>query len=779
MDKNELKEFSIPNELPVLAIRGGIIFPGVITPLIVSTARAQKLIDEALMGNKLVCAIAQKNQEIEEAGPDDLYRVGTVSMIVKMLRFPDNTLRILLSGIKRCQVDSYIQTDPYLKAKISLLMETEEKDIATEALMRNVTSMFQKLSELASYLPDEISAVVLNIETPSKLADFVTQQINLPIEEKQRLLEIVDATERLSQLVPLLQKEISILELSNKIRERVKGEFDKSQKDFILREQLKAIQKELGESDELTQEINSLREKIEKAKMPKEANEVALRELNRLSKMNVQSPEYTVTRNYLDWLISLPWSVSTEDNLDITRAKKILDEDHFNLIKVKERILEYLSVKKLRLDSKGPILCFVGPPGVGKTSLGRSIARALGRKFVRFSLGGIRDEAEIRGHRRTYVGALPGRIIQGIRNAGTNNPVFMLDEIDKVGTDFRGDPSSALLEVLDPEQNFAFSDHYLEVPFDLSKVMFITTANMTDTIIPALRDRMEIITIPGYIAEEKMLIAKNFLIGRQLKEAGLTEKQIKFEDKAIYKIINEYTREAGVRNLEREIGAVIRKVARQYAEGKKKKVMVTTENLSKFLGPPKFFSEVRARKGLPGVSTGLAVTPYGGEILFIEATKMKGQKGLLLTGSLGDVMKESAQAALSYIRSNSKQFQIDEDFFTNSDIHIHIPAGATPKDGPSAGVAISAALLSLLKNRPIDPHIAMTGEITLTGRVLPVGGIKEKIIAANRAGIKTVLLPAENKKDLVEIPKKVKMNLNFKFVKSIKEVHAVLFNQIK
>ncbi|MEO0092064.1 MAG: endopeptidase La [candidate division WOR-3 bacterium] len=779
MNKEETKEFNIPDELPVLAIRGGIIFPGVITPLIVATARAQKLVDEALMSNKLVCAIAQKNQEIEEAGPDDLYRVGTVSIIIKMLRFPDGSLRILLSGIKRAQIDGYTQTEPYLKAKISLITEREEKDIATEALMRNVTSMFQKLSELASYLPDEISAVVLNIETPSKLADFVIQHINLPIEEKQRLLEIADATERLSQLVPLLQKEISILELSAKIRERVKGEFDKSQKDYVLREQLKAIQKELGETDELTAEINSLREKIEKAKMPKEANEVALRELNRLSKMNVQSPEYTVTRNYLDWLVSLPWSISTEDNLDIQRAKKILDEDHYNLTKVKERILEYLSVKKLRKDSKGPILCFVGPPGVGKTSLGRSIARALGRKFVRFSLGGIRDEAEIRGHRRTYVGALPGRIIQGMRNAGTNNPVFMLDEIDKVGTDFRGDPSSALLEVLDPEQNFAFSDHYLEVPFDLSKVMFITTANMTDTIIPALRDRMEIIEIPGYIAEEKLLIAKNFLIDRQLKESGLTEKQIKFKDDAIYKIINEYTREAGVRNLEREIGAIIRKVARKYAEGKKQKVVVTAENVSKFLGPPKFLSEVAARKGIPGVSTGLAVTPYGGEILFIEATKMKGQKGLLLTGSLGDVMKESAQAALSYIRSNGKHFKIDEDFFTNSDVHIHIPAGATPKDGPSAGVAISAALLSLLKNKPIDPHIAMTGEITLTGRVLPVGGIKEKIIAANRAGIKTVLLPEGNKKDLIEIPEKVKKNLKFKFVKSINDVHNVLFNQKK
>ncbi len=774
-----IKDTAIPDELPVLAIRGGVTFPGVITPLIISTTRASKLIDDALVSNKLVCAVSQKNQDIEEAGPEDLHKVGTVSYILKMLRFPDNTIRILLQGIKRAQVNAYTQTEPYLKAKITPIVEKEQKDINTEALIRNVSGSFQKLSELAPYLPDDISTVIINLDSASKLADFISHYINISLEEKQKLLEVFDPVERLTQLVPLLSKEISILELSEKIRERVKGELDKSQKDYVLREQLKAIQKELGETDEVTAENNELKSKIEKAKMPKEVNEVALKELKRLSNMPVQAAEHSVIRTYLDWLINLPWSVSSEDNLDIKRAKEILDEDHYNLTKVKERILEYLSVKKLRKDSKGPILCFVGPPGVGKTSLGRSIARALGRKFIRFSLGGIRDEAEIRGHRRTYVGALPGRMIQGIRNAGTNNPVFMLDEIDKVGADFRGDPSSALLEVLDPEQNFSFSDHYLEVPFDLSKVMFITTANMTDTIIPALKDRMEIIELPGYIDEEKMLIAKNFLIARQLKETGLEKKNIKFTDTSLYKIIDEYTREAGVRNLEREIGSIIRKIARSYAEGNKKQVAVTPKLVSKYLGPQKYFSEVAARQGISGVSTGLAVTPFGGEILFIEVTKMKGKKGLLLTGSLGDVMKESAQAALSYIRSNGKNFSINEDFFNETDVHIHIPAGATPKDGPSAGVAMTAALLSLLKDKPIDSHIAMTGEITLTGRVLPIGGVKEKIIAANRAGIKTVILPFENKKDLIEIPDKVKKNLTFKFVKSIKDVHSVLFNTKK
>lgn len=773
------KNINIPDQLPILAIRGGVIFPGIITPLIISTSRASKLIDDALVGNKMVCAVSQKNQEIEEAGPEDLHRIGTVAYILKMLRFPDGTIRILLQGIKRAQVNAYVQIEPYLKAFVNPISEPDQKDISSEAIMRNVLNMFQKLSDLAQYLPDELNTVILNIESPSKLADFITHYLNLTLDEKQKLLEVLDPIERLNQLVPLLNKEISILELSAKIRDKVKGEFDKNQRDYVLREQLKAIQKELGETDDLTAEINELKSKIEKINMPKAVYDVTMKEINRLSRMSLQSAEYTVVRTYIDWLVNLPWSVASEDNLDIKRVKQILDKDHYDLSKVKERILEYLSVKKLRKDSKGPILCFVGPPGVGKTSLGRSIARAMGRKFIRFSLGGIRDEAEIRGHRRTYVGALPGRIIQGIRNAGTNNPLFMLDEIDKIGTDFRGDPSSALLEVLDPEQNFSFSDHYLEVPFDLTKVMFITTANMTDTIIPALKDRMEIIELPGYIDQEKMLIAKNFLIERQLREAGLTSKNIGFDDKSIQKIISEYTREAGVRNLEREIGSVIRKIARSYAEGKKNKVFVNEKAVSKYLGPQKYFSEVAARQGTIGVSTGLAVTPFGGEILFIEATKMKGQKGLMLTGLLGDVMKESAQAALSFIRSNGKTFEIDEDFFTNSDVHIHIPAGATPKDGPSAGVAMSAALLSLLKNKPIDPHIAMTGEITLTGRVLPVGGIKEKIIAANRAGIKIVLLPYENRKDLVEIPDKVKKCLIFKFVKSIKDVYAVLFNQYK
>jgi ATP-dependent Lon protease len=767
---------NIPEELPILAVRGGIIFPGIIMPLVVTTNRAVKLVDDALAGNKLVCAVLQKNEEAEEAGPDELYRVGTICLILKMLRFPDGTMRILLQGLKRGVVNFYTQTHPYLKAKVNAITEEEKKDITTEALRRNIISMFQKLVELSQYLPDELATVAMNIESNSRLADFIAFHINLPLSEKQRLLEVTDPQERLNQLVPLLNKEISILELSEKIRERVRGELDKSQRDFVLREQLKAIQKELGELDDFTAEISELKEKIEKANMPEEVKQVAKKELSRLSRMTPQAAEYSVVRTYLDWLLNLPWAVSTEDNLDIKRAKKILDEDHYNLEKVKERILEYLSVKKLRKDSKGPILCFVGPPGVGKTSLGRSIARALGRKFVRFSLGGVRDEAEIRGHRRTYVGALPGRIIQGIRNAGTNNPVFMLDEIDKIGTDFRGDPSSALLEVLDPEQNYAFSDHYLEVPFDLSKVMFITTANITETIIPALRDRLEIIELPGYIDEEKLLIAKRYLIPRQLNEAGLTKNDVRFTDRALKKIITEYTREAGVRNLEREIGAVIRKVARAYAEGRRKRVLVTEKNLAKYLGPPKYFSEVAQRQGMVGVSTGLAVTPYGGEILFIEATRMKGQKGLLLTGSLGEVMKESAQAALSFIRSNAQEFNIEEDFFNRSDIHIHVPAGAIPKDGPSAGVAISAALLSLLKNQPIDPRTAMTGEITLRGRVLPVGGIKEKIIAANRAGIKTVILPFENKKDLSEIPDKVKKNLTFKFVKSIKDVYSIIFN---
>ena len=773
----DTKIFTIPEQLPVLPIKGGVIFPNLVSPLVITTERSAKLVDETLAGDKLVLAVTQKNPELEEAQPNDLYQIGTVILISKMLRFPDGTMRLLVQGIRRARIIDFIQREPYLKAKVETIEETEKKDISVEAMMRNVVNLFHQLADMAPYLPEELSTVVMNIESPGRLADFVASYTHFDLEEKQNLLETFDAKERLNRLVPLLTKEISILELGAKIRDQVKGEIDKTQREYYLREQMKAIQKELGETDERTAEINELKDKIEKAQMPKEVREVALKEVDRLSRMPPAAAEYSVSRTYLDWLITLPWSVASEDNLDIKRAKTILDEDHYNLEKVKERIVEYLAVKKLRKDSKGPIVCFVGPPGVGKTSLGRSIARALGRKFIRFSLGGIRDEAEIRGHRRTYVGALPGRIIQGIRNAGTNNPVFMLDEIDKVGMDFRGDPSSALLEVLDPEQNFSFSDHYLEVPFDLSQVMFITTANLVDPILPALKDRMEILELPGYIAEEKLFIAKNFLIPRQVKEAGLKEKDIELADEALRLIIEKYTREAGVRNLEREIGSITRKVARRFAEGKNKRAKITEKEVREFLGPQKFFSEVAARKEITGVSTGLAVTPFGGEIIFIESSKMRGKKGLTLTGSLGEVMKESAQAALSFIRSNAQKFEIKDDFFENFDIHIHIPAGATPKDGPSAGIAISASLLSLLKEKPIDSHTAMTGEITLTGRVLPIGGVKEKVLAANRAGIKTVLMPEENKKDLEEIPQKVKKDLHFEFVKSIKDVYRILFDQ--
>jgi ATP-dependent Lon protease len=773
----ETKIYNIPEILPVLPIKGGVIFPNLISPLVITTTRSAKLVDETLAGDKLVLCVTQKNPDIEEAQPEDLYSVGTVVLISKMLRFPDGTMRLLVQGLKRAKVINFTQEEPYLKAKAETVEEIDKKDISVEALMRNVVNLFHQLADMAPYLPEDMTTVVMNIESPGRLADFVASYTNFDIADKQNLLETLNPKERLSRLAPSLTKEISILELGAKIRDQVKGELDKTQREYYLREQMKAIQKELGEMDERSAEINELKDKIEKAKMPKEVKEVALKEVDRLARMPPAAAEYTVSRTYIDWVITLPWSVSSEDNLDIKRAKQILDEDHYNLEKVKERIIEYLAVKKLRKDSKGPILCFVGPPGVGKTSLGRSIARALGRKFIRFSLGGIRDEAEIRGHRRTYVGALPGRIIQGMRNAGTNNPVFMLDEIDKVGMDFRGDPSSALLEVLDPEQNFSFSDHYLEVPFDLSKVMFITTANLVDPILPALKDRMEILELPGYIAEEKLLIAKSFLIPRQVTESGLNGKNIEFTDQALELIINEYTREAGVRNLEREIGSIARKVARKFVEGNNKKIKIAKKEVKEFLGPQKFFSEVAARKGTTGVSTGLAVTPFGGEIIFIESSKMRGKKGLTLTGSLGEVMKESAQAALSFIRSNARKFEIKDDFFDNYDIHIHIPAGATPKDGPSAGIAISASLLSLLKEKPLDPNTAMTGEITLTGRVLPIGGVKEKVLAANRAGIKNVILPVENKKDLEEIPQKVKKGLNFKFVKSIKDVYRILFNQ--
>ncbi|MEO0078322.1 MAG: endopeptidase La [candidate division WOR-3 bacterium] len=763
--------------LPILVVKGGVVFPGLVSPLVISTERSARLVDDALAGDKLVCAVTQKDAGLEgEAGPSDLYKTGTISVILKMLRFPDGTIRLLLQGMKRGRVEEYVQTEPYMRARVEPLEEvgTRESD-DVKALMRNVAELFGRLAEMAPYLPDDMAGVVMNIESPGRLADFAASYVNLELADKQRLLETLDVRERLASLLPLLAREMNVLELSQKIREQAKGELDKSQREYFLREQMRQIQKELGETDQSQAELEELRQKVESAGMPEVALEAARRELDRLARIPSTSPEHAVTRNYLDWLLAVPWKVRTDDRLDIRAARRILDEDHFNLAKVKERILEYLAVRKLKADSKGPILCFVGPPGVGKTSLGRSIARALGRRFFRFSLGGIRDEAEIRGHRRTYVGALPGRIVQALRTAGSMNPVLMLDEIDKVGTDFRGDPSSALLEVLDPEQNWSFSDHYLEVPVDLSQVMFITTANVADTIIPALRDRMEVLELPGYTDEEKLAIAQGFLVPRQVKENGLAPEQVVFNDEGLKVIISQYTREAGVRNLEREIGAIVRKVARRYAEGSGKPARIGAAEVRRLLGPRKFSPEVAARRGTVGVSTGLAVTPFGGEILFVEATLMKGKKGLILTGSLGEVMKESAEAALSYVRAHAAALGIDEKNFDDTDIHIHIPSGAVPKDGPSAGVAVVASLLSLLRREPVDPRIAMTGEITLTGRVLPIGGVKEKVLAASRAGIKEVILPSENRRDLREVPTNVRRMLKFHFVHDIGDVCRVLF----
>lgn len=765
----------LPEVLPILPIKGGVIFPNLATGLAISNPALIKLVDDSLASHKIVCIVTQHDAEIENPEPSDLYDVGVVSLILKMRRHPDDTLRIFVQGMMRGRVKKYVQHDPYLTARVELIRADKRRDTATEALMRNVVSSFQKLVSMVPYLPEELMSVVLNIHDPDRLADFVASYVNFEVPEKQKLLDTISPKDRLKQLDTLLAKELSILELGAKIHDRVKGEVDKSQREYFLREQLKAIREELGEADERTAEIEELRARIDEKKMPEQTKEVVIKQLDRLRMMPPVAAEYSVVRTYIDWLLNLPWQEGTKDNLAIRRAKRILDEDHYDLEKVKERILEYLAVRKLNPTSKGPILCFVGPPGVGKTSLGRSIARALGRKFLRFSLGGVRDEAEIRGHRRTYVGALPGRILQNLRTAGSNNPVFMLDEIDKVGADFRGDPSSALLEVLDPEQNFSFSDHYIEVPFDLSQVMFIATANITQTIIPALHDRMEIIELPGYIDEEKFEIARRYLVPRQLEQAGLLPLAVEFSEDGIFEIIKSYTREAGVRNLEREIGSVVRKVARRHAEGRKRKVKVNAKNISRYLGPTRFYSELAAREGTVGVATGLAWTPVGGEILFVEATRMPGSKGLILTGSLGDVMKESAQAALSFLRSHAKNLSFEMPDMSKTDLHIHIPSGAIPKDGPSAGLALTSALYSLLSGKTIDPSIAMTGEITLTGRVLPVGGVKEKVLGAKRAGITTVLLPAENEKDLIEIPVHVRSGLTFHKVKTIRDALRILF----
>lgn len=768
----------LPEILPILPVLDMTLFPRMVLPLLVWQEESKHLVDDAMGKDRIIGLVVSKKKEATGAlEPEDLYGVGTAAMILRMAQSDEKGIQILVQGLSRFKVIDYVEKKPYLRAKIEPMVDKVAKDIQVDALMNNLVGLFKNVLELSPYLPKELGALVKSIEEPGILADLIASSLNLSKEEKQSILETIEVKNRLEEVNNLINRELQILKLGQKIQSQVKQDIDKSQRDYYLRQQLKTIKEELGEKDEKSVEIEEYRAKIEKKKIPEEARKEAERELNRLSRMHPSSSEYTVASTYLDWLTALPWNESTKDNLDVKKAQKVLDEDHYGLEKVKKRIVEYLAVRKLKPDTKGPILCFVGPPGTGKTSLGRSIARALGRKFARISLGGLRDEAEIRGHRRTYVGALPGRIIQGIRRAGSNNPLFMLDEIDKVGTDFRGDPSSALLEVLDPEQNFSFSDHYLDVPFDLSKVMFITTANILDTIPPALRDRMEVLELLGYSDEEKIKIAKRFLIPRQREAHGLSSDLIKFSTPAIKAIISGYTREAGLRNLEREIASVCRGVARQVAEGKKEISHIKANDIHKFLGPVRFYSEASMRTATPGVVTGLAWTPAGGELLFVEATQMNGKQGLTLTGQLGDVMKESATAALSYIRSNAKILGISEDFFAKHDIHIHVPAGAIPKDGPSAGVAMLTALISMLKQKPVVKDLAMTGEITLRGQVLPVGGIKEKILAAHRRGIKTVVLPKWNKKDLEDVSKNVRKNLHFYFVDKMEEVIRLAFGE--
>lgn len=763
--------FNIPEVIPILPLHNVIVFPKTVIPLEV-TGNASMLVDEAMTGDRLVGLIMSKREpdKPKQYTKDDLHQVGTCAVIMKMAKTADNHTQMLLQGVSRFSIEEIIEGKPYQQARIKLIEEKDVKDLETEALMSNLLSLFDRVLKLSPFLPPEFGPMAKSIAEAGTLTDLIASIINAPLEEKQKVLDIADVKERLKELTRLVNHQMDVLELGNKIESKVKDDIDKSQRDYYLRQQMKAIRQELGESDENVVETEEYRKKIEEKNLPEEAKKEALRELQRLSLMSPSSAEYTVSSTYLDWMTALPWHDFTTDNLDIAKARAILDEDHYGLTKPKKRIIEYLSVRKLKPDSKGPILCLVGPPGTGKTSLGHSIARALGRKFVRISLGGVRDEAEIRGHRRTYIGALPGRIIQSLRRAESNNPVFMLDEIDKVGSDFRGDPSSALLEVLDPQQNNTFSDHYLDVPFDLSNVMFIATANIMDPIPPALLDRLEVIELTGYTQEEKVKIAERYLIPRQLTENGLTDEQFKLTAKALNTIITGYTREAGVRNLEREIANACRGVAAQIAEGSVKSKTLTEKDIPKYLGPVRVLTDIDARITKPGIAIGLAWTPVGGDMLFIEATAMKGRKGLTLTGQLGDVMKESASAALSFIRTNARELGVKPEFFDEMDIHIHVPAGAIPKDGPSAGVTMLTALVSLLTNRKIKKHLAMTGEITLRGAVLPVGGIKEKVLAAYRAGIKTILLPEWNRKDIEDIPPNVQKGISFHFIKDMMDV---------
>jgi len=768
----------VPSEIPLLPLRNTVIYPHQIVPLSVGRKKSLRVIEEVTRGDKLMLVAAQKDGRVEDPGPEGIYEWGTVVQVVTVFKVPGGAENVLVHGVCRAKIERYLHQDPFIKVKATSVFDPPAEGVEIKALSTNLKNLFQRAAELAPYLTEDHAALVASTEEPGRVADAVIWNLNVPVEEKQQVLEIVDVKTRLEKATFILNRELQILELGSKIQSEVAGEIDRSQREFYLRQQLRAIQRELGEEeDERTAEVKELKKRIAKAKLPAEAKKAAEKELDRLAKMPPAAAEYTVARTYLDWLLELPWAVSTEDQLDVAHARKILDEDHYDLDKVKKRILEFLAVRKLKADMKGPILCFVGPPGVGKTSLGKSIARAMGRKFVRVSLGGMRDEAEIRGHRRTYVGALPGRIIQNLKKVGTNNPVFMLDEIDKMGIDFRGDPSSALLEVLDPEQNHSFSDHYLEVAFDLSNVMFIATANLMDPVAPALKDRMEVLELPGYTDEEKMRIAKQFLVPKQLEAHGLSSEQLQFEDEAIGAIIGSYTREAGVRNLERQIAGVCRGVAQEVVEageGAAVKKRIGPGDLQRHLGPPKFFPEVKERISRPGVATGLAWTPSGGDIIFIEATIMKGKGNLTLTGHLGDVMKESAHAALSYIRANAERFKIDDAMFAERDIHVHVPAGSIPKDGPSAGITIYASLISLLTDKLVRNDVAMTGEITLRGLVLPVGGVKEKVLAARRAGIRNIVLPEKNRGDVEDISPDMASDMTFFYVTEIDQVHELV-----
>ena len=773
-DDDQLQENNFglkrPDVIGILPIRNVVAYPGTVTPLAIGRKRSKALVADVSQKKTIIGLLTQRNPNVDVPGFKDLYSLGTTASILKVIKLPQGPVHIVVHGISRFKIVRRLGTRPYLKARVQYLDVKVKMTKKLRALIVNVRRAANRVIELSPNVPEEASVLLENIENPSALADFLAANLSLDIAKKQQLLEELDAAKRLEQISIALAQQLEVLELSNKIQGRVKESVDKNQREYFLQEQLKAIQTELGQKDLRTDELKQINQNIIKAKMPKNVEAEALRELDRLSKIPPASPEYSVIRTYLDWVCELPWSVQTKDQLDINKAQRILNSDHYDLAKVKKRILEFLAVRKLNPKGKSPILCFVGPPGVGKTSLGKSIARAMGRKFVRISLGGIRDEADIRGHRRTYIGALPGRILQELRKCSSKNPVFMLDELDKVGSDFRGDPASALLEVLDPEQNFSFTDHYLDQPFNLSSIMFIGTANYTEPVPPALRDRMEVIELPGYTEIEKLNIARKYLVPRQLKEHGLSNTRCGVKDEVILAIIKGYTREAGVRNLERNIAALCRTVATKIAKGKKRKATITKRELAKILGPVQFESELALRTGIPGVATALAFTPVGGEILFIESASMPGKGQLQLTGHIGDVMKESAQAAFSVVKANAKKLNIDEEKFSKFDYHIHVPAGAIPKDGPSAGVAMFTSLVSLLLGKPTRPDVAMTGEITLRGLVLPIGGLKEKILAAKQAGIKTVILPARNKKDIPEVPAEAKKGMQFKFVKTTDEV---------